>query len=245
MNPPQKPLPLDAHSPSFPLAFSAPNRSFTTPRSASSPANDGPHSSFAIGHSSFRAGLLGLQLAATLYGLAACSPSPSRPLTPPPVPPAPTLPSGPTPIPPLSGTVQLLLQPPAQTVTEGDIFPLAVLLETGGRPLKGVAVYLDFDPEALQVEIVSGDTGRAGDLQLTTDVDNTQGHIDLALSSSSGSIAAGTHPLATIVFLAVTAPPSTSVRYAPGGARNTRAFTDLGDLPSFLRDATVDLVPRE
>ncbi len=175
--------------------------------------------------------LLGLQVLAA-GSLAACSSAPLSPESA-----APSA-AGPTPLPAPPGTVQLSLQPPPVAVPQGEIFPLVVLLDTGGQPLQGVQAHLDFDPRTLHVELISGTTGPNGDLQLKSGVDDA-GHIDLDLRSSTGTIAAGVYPLATIIFSTLAAPPSTTVRFATTGARQTRALTESGDRPVVLRDATI------
>ena len=173
---------------------------------------------------------LTLPLVAVL-GLSACSsPTPRSNLAPP----------GPSPLSSSPGIVQIALQPPPVAAPLGDIFPLYVLLDTGGQALQGVQVYLDYDPQVLRPELVTGVTGPNGDLVLTSDADDP-GRIDLELRSSTGTIAAGFYPLATIVFTAVAAPPTTTVQFTTSGRRTTRAFAASGDLPLNLRDTTISI----
>ncbi len=147
-----------------------------------------------------RLAMLGLLIPAILT---ACSSPTVSPLTSAPPPP----PATPTAIATTPGTVQLVLEPPSLPVPLGDIFPIVVLVETGGQTLQGVQARLDYDPRTIRVEIIAGDSGPSGDLKLTSTVDDAAGHVDLELRSAGGLIPPGLYTVARVIFSVNAAAP--------------------------------------
>lgn len=105
----------------------------------------------------------------------------------------------------------LTLVPPSGEVVVGDVFDVAVTLDTRGQETDGVDIhYLHFDPSVLEVVDAGFDTAgiqiAAGSLYpsvVVNAVDNSAGTIDFSQIISGGNTFSGSGTLATISFRAL------------------------------------------
>jgi hypothetical protein len=108
--------------------------------------------------------------------------------------------------------VNLRIDPPASSVTPGEIFSVDVVLQAGDQPVDSVDAYVSFDPANLRVVDTAGNEaktivpGNALPLVLQNGVDNGQGRIVFSAGRQLGGIPpTGDLLLATIRFKAVAA----------------------------------------
>jgi hypothetical protein len=90
----------------------------------------------------------------------------------------------PTATPTLVSGVDLRIDPPLSTVTEGSVFPVQIVVDAGDQHLDAVEVHLDFDPSYLQVVDAAGNPS-------STIVDGTVlgVHIQNLANNAAGTIA--------------------------------------------------------
>jgi len=91
---------------------------------------------------------------------------------------------------------------------------VALQVEAGQQPVDGAAAYVNFDPQVLQVEEVTG--GSTLGVELHRQVDNAAGSVDYA-AATFGNFPAGTFDLASLHVRALRAGTTTLVlnRTAP------------------------------
>jgi hypothetical protein len=152
------------------------------------------------------------------------SPTPTHTATPTPSPTA-----TPTATPEVVPVVELRLDPPSSTVTEGELFDLAIRVDAGSQPVDGAEVHLDFDPVYLQVVDANGDP--ASDIEnsgvlstlILNQASNTTGQIDFATGILQGELPSGTFLLATLHLRALndTGSDTTSLTFVTQAPRQT------------------------
>ena len=98
---------------------------------------------------------------------------------------------------PAAAGVTAKLVPASVVVPAGAAVPIDIMLEAGAQPVDGSAIYLDFNPEALQIVDANGvpvDAITPGETLpdiLQNAVDNTLGHINFSAGVLSGDVPSG------------------------------------------------------
>ena len=135
-----------------------------------------------------------------------------------------------------AGVVDLVLLPAAQTVNPGDALVVTVQAECGTQATNGIDVFIDFDPQYLEVQSIT--PGTILSLPLQNEYDNTLGTIGF----SAGSIApvTDTFDILTITFTAksVLTTTSTVVSFHTSDARTTLAVLGGDIITGTLTEAT-------
>ncbi len=139
-------------------------------------------------------------------------------------------------------TVVVSIDPQASTVREGDIFTVALHLQTGPAGVDSFETYLDFNPDHLRV--VSPITGAETDQIPTSDVfdggdqhwaDNAAGEVRY-VGFTFGSAPAGAFAVACVPFKAMATTDQTGVTF-----RGTIANRFGEALPLDLNDGAVEV----
>ncbi len=106
--------------------------------------------------------------------------------------------------------VDLALTPESKTVWVGEIFTVTLEVRADTQQVDGVAAYLNFDPQMLQVVDSSGNPaisiinpGAPLDVELQNTVDNTNGRINYVVGKLSGGRPSGTLAVGAIRFKAL------------------------------------------
>ena len=135
---------------------------------------------------------------------------------------------GPTATPTATARVEVALDPAYKAVEEWEIFTLDIVLRASVQAVDGAEVYLDFDPDLLQVVDEAGNPvsqiipAPALDTELVNQVDNAAGQINYAAARIVGPYPTGTFVLATVRFRAKAETAGTWVLFHRGGDRDTR-----------------------
>ena len=129
--------------------------------------------------------------------------------------------------------VDLVLLPSSQTVNIGDTFQVTIEAQCNVQDISGIAAFMDFDPDYLEVQSVSpGDT-------FPTVIENTYDNVAGTINYSAGKLGepfpSDTFTVATISFEALDFSASTSVSFHTEYPRTTDA--DYGG-ESKLRSTT-------
>jgi hypothetical protein len=98
----------------------------------------------------------------------------------------------------VGAVVDLVLLPSNQTVAADDIFDVAIEAQCNGQDVTGIAAFVDFDPDYLEVQsIKDGDT--LTDF-VVSDYDNAAGTIDYNAGTFTQPLPCDTFTVATIQF---------------------------------------------
>jgi len=101
----------------------------------------------------------------------------------------------------VGAVVDLVLLPSSQTVGIDDIFDVAIQAQCNGQDVTGIAAFIDFDPNYLEVQSVT-DGCTLTDF-VVSDYDNVAGTIDYNAGTFTQPLPSGTFNVATIKFKAV------------------------------------------
>lgn len=114
-----------------------------------------------------------------------------------------------TPAPP----VLLIINPAMKTVNVGESFDLAVQVQAGSQQVEGAAAYLNFDASLLKVTNLAAASSLP--TVITSNYDNTLGHVDFAAGQLGTPLPSGTFTVVTVTFqaLATVASPGSSVTF--------------------------------
>jgi len=130
--------------------------------------------------------------------------------------------------------VDLVLLPSSQTVDNiGDIFDVSIEAQCNGQDVSGVAAFVDFDPDYLEVKSVTPGTTLPTVLQNT--YDNNAGTIDYQAGKLGAPFPSDTFTVATISFKALNSTANTPINFHTTSPRETNA--DFGG-ESKLRNLT-------
>jgi len=111
---------------------------------------------------------------------------------------------------PMTGTVQLMIEPMTTTVLPSQVFTLSVMVLAGSQPVDGAQGSLNFDPSLLQVRQIT--PGSTLPQILLNQYDNTAGTIDFAAGTFS-NFPSGTFTLMQVEFEAVAPTPGTPLAF--------------------------------
>ena len=101
----------------------------------------------------------------------------------------------------VGAVVDLVLLPSSQTVERGDIFEVTIQAQCNGQDVTGIAAFIDFDPDYLEVQSVT-DGSTLTDFRVS-DYDNVGGTIDYNAGTFTQPLPSGTFTVATIKFKAI------------------------------------------
>jgi len=181
-------------------------------------------------------------------------PTPTRTLTPLPThtstaTPTPTASATPTPSPTPAGSVRLRIEPFGRIVAFGQSFDEQVVIEAGAQPVAVADVFIDFEPQHVEVLGISDGSGLS---ILAKDYDNAKGQIDIG-AGNLGPPAQGTFVLVTLHMRAKegTQPVATGLDFSFAGLRttvlkDTEAHNVLGQAQDgvvLVMEATPTLTP--
>ena len=131
----------------------------------------------------------------------------------------------------VGAVADLVLLPSSQTVDIGDIFDVTIEAQCNGQDVTGVAAFVDFDPNYLEVQSITPGTTLPTVLQNT--YDNAVGTIDYSAGTWTEPLPCDTFTEATISFKALDSTASTPINFHTTFPRETNA--DFGG-ESKLRD---------
>jgi hypothetical protein len=114
--------------------------------------------------------------------------------------------------------VVLAINPESTSVALGENFDLVIEVRAGTQPVDGAAVYLNFDPDFLQVVSISA--GNTLPTILENSYNNTAGQINFSASTLS-SFPSGTFTLATVTFQALAPTSGTSLAFNSSSPRES------------------------
>ena len=116
--------------------------------------------------------------------------------------------------------VDIRIQPESINVRPDQIFQLDLVVEPNGQAVTGVQVFLNFDPQAVEVLSVVPDASSTLDLALINVVDNVSGTVDFAVGSLTSS-ADTNFVLARLTLRARTSGELTEITFATEHIRST------------------------
>jgi len=141
----------------------------------------------------------------------------------------------------LVDSASLSVRPISTATFQGEVFSLAIQVDSGTQPVDAAEVHLDFDPAYLQAVDMNGnptdvlELGSALEAEMQNHVDNATGAIDLA-AGTFGEASSGSFTLATVYFhaLQVTNQSGTSLTFVSRQGSSTDVAYDaqsvLGEL---------------
>jgi len=139
----------------------------------------------------------------------------------------------------LAGSVQLAIDPPAITVSPGQVFTLQVLVRAGTQQVDGAEAHLDFNPAFVRVRTLT--PGAILSTILENKFDNTNGTVDYAAGTLVRPRPSGTFTLAQIEFEALAVTPGVSVAFHFGVPRNSEATLEGASVLGGTSNATVSV----
>lgn len=117
--------------------------------------------------------------------------------------------------------VDLVLLPSSQTVDVDDIFDVVIQAQCNGQDITGIAAFINFDPDYIQVQsITDGDT--LIDF-LVSDYNNVAGSIDYNAGTFTQPLPSGTFTVATIKFKAINSGGDISLNFSTTFQRESDA----------------------
>ena len=131
----------------------------------------------------------------------------------------------------VGAVVDLVLLPSSQTVDIGEIFDITIEAQCNGQDIHGVDVFVDFDPNYLEVQSVT--PGTTLSMVIQNIYDNAVGTIDYSAGTWTEPLPCDTFTVATISFKALDSTASTPINFHTTFPRETNA--DFGG-ESKLRD---------
>jgi len=120
--------------------------------------------------------------------------------------------------------VDLILLPSSQTVGIDDIFEVAIEAQCNGQDVTGIAAFIDFDPNYLEVQSVT-DGGTLTDF-VVSNYDNVAGTIDYNAGTFTQPLPSGTFTMATIKFKAINPDGNISLNFSTTFPRES--YADFG-----------------
>ena len=121
----------------------------------------------------------------------------------------------------VGAVVDLILLPSSQTVERGDIFEVAIEAQCNGQDVTGIAAFIDFDPDYLEVQSVTdGDT--LTDF-VVSDYDNVAGTIDYNAGTFTQPLPSDTFTVAIIRLRATNSNGSISLDLSTAFPRKSDA----------------------
>ena len=124
----------------------------------------------------------------------------------------------------VGAVVDLALLPSSQTVERDDIFEVGIEAQCNGQDVTGIAAFIDFDPNYLEVQSVTdGDT--LTDF-VVSDYDNVAGTIDYNAGTFTQPRPSGTFTVATIKFKATNPDGNISLNFSATFPRES--YADFG-----------------
>ncbi len=123
--------------------------------------------------------------------------------------------------------ITIAISPSVTRVPVNTIFTLDIVVDSGVQQMDGVQVFVNFDPDSLQVVDEGGNPGgaliggAAFQYEFLNEVDNAAGTIDYAAGSMS-SLPSGAFTLATIRFKATAGTGNTAVTFNLASPRETK-----------------------
>lgn len=152
-----------------------------------------------------------------------------------------------------SGSVPVFLTPSSATVSANDTIVLSIMFDAPTTaPVGGAQVFLDFDPNLLQVVDANGNpvttispgsvfepNGTWSDV-LQNSVDNDTGQVNFAGGKGlAGTNATGPSVLATVRFKGLSPTSSTSVIFSTEGLRKTKVMSGFSNVVGTTTGATL------
>ena len=137
----------------------------------------------------------------------------------------------------LAGSVQLAIDPPAITVSPGQVFTLQVLVRAGTQQVDGAEAHLDFNPAFVRVRTLT--PGAILSTILENKFDNANGTVDYAAGTLVRPRPSGTFTLAQIEFEALAVTPGVSVAFHFGVPRNSEATFEGASMLGGTTNGTV------
>jgi len=131
----------------------------------------------------------------------------------------------------VGAVVDLVLLPSSQTVDIGEIFDITIEAQCNGQDIHGVDVFVDFDPNYLEVQSVT--PGTTLSMVIQNIYDNAVGTIDYSAGTWTEPLPCDTFTVATISFKALGSTPNTDLTFYTELPRKTKV-TYAGE--SKLRD---------
>ena len=149
-----------------------------------------------------------------------------------------------------SADVDFTINPAVTSLAPGDIVDVTVQFDASSNSVGAVQAYLNFDPSVLQVVDTNGTpTATITDFPLLSNnwtilqnsVNNTTGKIDIAAGKTpvTGTDLTSVATLATFRFKANSPTSSTSVAFATGVPRHTKAVSGFNDVTGSLTGTTL------
>ena len=139
----------------------------------------------------------------------------------------------------LAGSVQLAIDPPAITVSPGQVFTLQVLVRAGTQQVDGAEAHLDFNPAFVRVRTLT--PGAILSTILENKFDNANGTVDYAAGTLVRPRPSGTFTLAQIEFEALAVTPGVSVAFHFGVPRNSEATFEGASMLGGTSNATISV----
>jgi len=144
-------------------------------------------------------------------------------------------------------TVTVSLDPMLVDAGPGDVFELTLGVDAGTQAVDGVQIYLDFDPEILQVVDAQGNPvtsiNDAGvfDNVIENSVDNSAGEVDYAATVLEGSKPSGAFVVGTLRFQVLQSTTMTRIRFSTVEPRYTQVVVGGEYAPLRLVAAQVNV----
>jgi hypothetical protein len=121
----------------------------------------------------------------------------------------------------MGAVVELILIPSSQIVGIDDIFDVTIQAQCNGQDITGIAAFIDFDPNYLEVQSVT-DGGTLTDF-VVSDYDNVAGTIDYNAGTFTQPLPSDTFTMATIKFKAINFDGNTSLNFSATFPRESDA----------------------
>jgi hypothetical protein len=121
----------------------------------------------------------------------------------------------------VGAVIDLALLPSSQTVAVDEIFDVIIEAQCNGQDVTGIAAFIDFDPDYLEVQSIT-DGGTLSDF-VVSDYDNDAGTIDYNAGTFTQPLPSGTFTVATIKFKAMNPDGNVSLNFSVAFPRESDA----------------------
>ena len=136
--------------------------------------------------------------------------------------------------------VDLVLLPSSETVDVDDVFDVVIQAQCNGQDITGIAAFIDFDPDYLEVQSVT-DGGTLTNF-VVSDYDNVAGTIDYNAGTFTQPLPSGTFTVATIEFKAMSPNGNISLDFSIAFPRESDADFGGDSKLSGLYGATITII---
>ena len=138
------------------------------------------------------------------------------------------------------GVIDLTLLPSVQTVKRGDVFEVAIEAQCNGQDVTGIAAFIDFDPNYLEVQSITDGSTLTNFVVL--DYDNVAGIIDYSAGTFTQPWPSDTFTVATIKFKAINPDAIISLNFSAAFPRESYADFGGESEPTDLHGTTITIV---